>query len=111
MDKSSPYTLFTLPSQSPEVAADSIISRTIYNDDQFKAVLFTFAAGQELSEHTASMPAIIHILKGEGTLTLGKDSVEAREGTWARMEANLAHSVNAKTALMMLLLMLKKDKG
>lgn len=101
------YTLFNLPSQLPQVESDSIVSRTIYNDDQLKAVLFTFAAGQELSEHTASMPAIIHILKGEGTLTLGKDSVEAREGTWARMEANLAHSVNAKTALVMLLLMLK----
>ena len=108
MDKSSPYTLFTLLSQLPEVTADSIVSRTIFNDDQLKAVLFTFAPGQELSEHTASMPAIIHILKGEGTLTLGKDTVEAREGTWARMEANLAHSVNAKTALVMLLLMLKR---
>jgi len=102
-----PYTLFNLPSQLPQVESDSIISRTIYNDDQVKAVLFTFAAGQELSEHTASMPAIIHILTGEGTLTLGKDSVEASEGTWARMEANLPHSVRAKTALVMLLLMLK----
>ncbi|MBI5082492.1 MAG: cupin, partial [Chloroflexi bacterium] len=56
-----PYTLFNLPSQLPTVESDSIVSRTIYNDDQVKAVLFTFAAGQELSEHTASMPAIIHI--------------------------------------------------
>ncbi|MEK9162682.1 MAG: cupin domain-containing protein [Chloroflexota bacterium] len=103
-----PYTLFNLPSQLPTVESDSIISRTIYNDEQLKAVLFTFAAGQELSEHTASMPAIIHVLKGEGTLTLGKDTVEAHEGTWARMEANLPHSVNARTALVMLLLMLKK---
>ena len=108
---SSAYTLFNLPSQLPAVESDSIVSRTIYTDDQIKAVLFTFAAGQELSEHTASMPAIIHILKGEGTLTLGKDSVEAHEGTWAYMEANLPHSVNAKTPLVMLLLMLKKDKG
>ena len=108
MDKSFPYTHFNLPVQLPTIESDSIVSRTIYNDDQLKTVLFTFAAGQELSEHTASMPAIIHILKGEGTLTLGKDTVEAREGTWARMEANLPHSVNAKTALVMLLLMLKK---
>ncbi len=104
-----PYTLFNLPAQLPTtVESDSIVSRTIYNDDQLKAVLFTFAPGQELSEHTASMPAIIHILKGESTLTLGTDTVEAREGTWARMEANLSHSVHAKTALVMLLLMLKK---
>ena len=97
-----------LASQIPDIPSDSIISRTVYSDEAVKAVLFGFAAGQELSEHTASVPAIIHILKGEGTLTLGKDTVEAREGTWARMEANLPHSVNAKTALVMLLLMLKK---
>jgi quercetin dioxygenase-like cupin family protein len=106
-----PYTLFNLPVQLPTLESDSILSRTIYNDNQVKAVLFTFAAGQELSEHTASMPAIIHILKGEGSLTLGTDTVEAHEGTWARMEANLPHSVKAKTALAMLLLMLKKRIG
>ncbi len=108
MEKTLPYTLFNLPTQLPTVESDSIISRSIYTDEQVKAVLFTFAAGQELSEHTASVPAIIHILKGEGTLTLGADTVEAREGTWARMEANLPHSVKAQTALVMLLLMLKK---
>lgn len=102
-----PYTLFNLPVQLPTIESDSILSRTIYNNERVKAVLFTFAAGQELSEHTASMPAIIHILKGEGSLTLGTDTVEAHEGTWAHMEANLPHGVNAKTPLVMLLLMLK----
>ena len=48
-----PYTLFNLPVQLPTLESDSILSRTIYNDNQVKAVLFTFAAGQELSEHTA----------------------------------------------------------
>jgi quercetin dioxygenase-like cupin family protein len=94
--------------QLPDLSPDTIISRTLYNDERVKAVLFGFAAGQELSEHTASTPAVIHILRGEAKLTLGGDSMEAHEGTWAHMPAQLPHSVLAKTPVVMLLLLLKE---
>ena len=58
--------------QPPE---KGILSRTLYNDDRVKAVIFGFAQGEELSEHTASMPAILHFLQGEAKLTLGDDTV------------------------------------
>lgn len=96
-----------LASQIPDLQPDSIISRTFYTDDQFKAILFGFAQGQELSEHTASVPAILHFLEGEAQLTLGKDPFEAKPGTWVHMPANLPHSVYAKTPTKMLLIMLK----
>lgn len=73
-----------------------------------KAVIFGFGQGEELSEHTASMPAILHFIQGEATLTLGDDSVEAQQGTWIHMEPNLKHSVKTKTKVVMLLLLLKK---
>ena len=96
-----------LSGQLVDISPDSIISRTFYTDEQVKAVLFGFAAGQELSEHTASSPAVIHILKGEARLTLGADVHEAAEGAWAHMPAHLPHSVLAKTPVVMLLLLLK----
>lgn len=103
------YLLFNnLSLEIPDVPSDSIISRTIYSDDQVKAVLFRFAQGQELSEHTASVPAILHILEGEARLLLGSDSHEAGAGTWAHMQANLPHSIHAKTPTTMLLLMLRQ---
>jgi quercetin dioxygenase-like cupin family protein len=70
-------------------------------------VLFAFAPGQELSEHMASMPAIIHILQGEAVLVLNGDVVDARPGTWIYMPAQLRHSVLAKTQVVMLLELLK----
>ncbi len=91
----------------PDMPADSIISRTIYTDEHIKAVLFGFAAGQELSEHTASQPAILHILNGEANLTLGDDSLEARAGAWIHMPPLLRHSIYAKTPVVMLLLLIK----
>ncbi|MFQ5692058.1 MAG: cupin domain-containing protein [Nitrospinota bacterium] len=93
--------------QLPDPPADSIVSHTLFNDDSLKGVLFAFAAGQELSEHTASMAAVLHILKGEARLTLGEDSVEAGPGSWTHMPPQLPHSVVAKTPLVMLLLLLK----
>ena len=91
----------------PEIPPDSILSRTVYSDDQVKVVLFGFAQGQELSEHTASMPAIIHILEGEARILLGADSYEGCPQTWIHMPANLSHSVYAKSTLYMLLYLLK----
>ncbi len=101
-----PYTLIpSLNELLTEVPQDSILSRTFYSDDQVKAVLFSFAAGQELSEHTASVPAIIHILHGEAELTLGGDRIEGRAGTWIHMPPNLQHSITARTPLIILLTM------
>ena len=96
-----------LTNQIADTQPDTIISRTFYTDEQLKVILFGFAPGQELSEHTASVPAIIHIIEGEAQLTLGKDVYEARTGSWAHMPANLSHSVYAKTPTKMLLIMLR----
>ncbi|HIC90113.1 MAG TPA: cupin domain-containing protein [Anaerolineae bacterium] len=84
-----------------------MVSRTFYADDQVKAVLFGFAAGQELSEHTASQPAILYFVQGEAHLTLGDDSMEAKAGTWVHMPPQLPHSIVAKTPVVMLLLLIK----
>ncbi len=98
-----------LLAQLPEIPPDSIVSRTVYTANGFKAILFGFAAGQELSEHTASVPAVLHFLQGEADLTLGGDKMEARPGTWVHMPARMAHSVFARTPVVMLLLMLQAD--
>lgn len=84
---------------------DSILSRTIYQDASLKTILFGFQPGQELSEHTASVPAILHFIKGEARLVLGEDQHTAREGTWVRIPAKLKHSIHAETETLMLLTM------
>lgn len=96
-----------LPEQLPDIPADSIVSRTLYTDAQLKTVLFGFAAGEALSEHTAGTPAVIHILEGEGTLTIG-DAVHAvGPGTWVHLPARQVHSLVATTRVVMLLLLLR----
>jgi quercetin dioxygenase-like cupin family protein len=83
-----------------------ILSRTLFSDDRLKAVLFGFAQGEELSEHTASMPAVLYFLQGEARLTLGDDTVEARPGTWVHMPTGLRRNIRAKTPVVRLLLLM-----
>jgi quercetin dioxygenase-like cupin family protein len=91
----------------PEIPADSIVSRTLYTGDDVKAVLFGFAAGQELSEHTASQSATLVFIQGEADLTLGDEAQSAQAGTWVHMPPNLSHSIKAKTPVVMLLLLIR----
>ena len=91
----------------PEISADSIISRALYSDERLKVVLFGFAAGQELSEHTSAYPAVLHFLSGEASVMLGSESKLAGPGTWIHMPPRLPHRIEAQTPVVMLLLMLK----
>jgi quercetin dioxygenase-like cupin family protein len=106
-DATPAYTLIEdLEDLLSEISEDTIVSRSVYQDEQLKAILFGFAPGQELSEHTAARPAILHFLRGEAELTLGEETTAAGPGTWAHMAAHLPHSILAKTEVVMLLLML-----
>jgi quercetin dioxygenase-like cupin family protein len=87
--------------------ADGILSRTLFQDDRVKAVVFGFGAGQELSEHTAARPALLYFVQGQARLGLGDDTQEARPGTWVHMPPGLKHSIKAQTPLVMLLVLLK----
>ncbi len=87
-----------------------ILSRTLHNDDHAKIVLFEFAAGEELSEHTASMPAIMHFLSGQADVTLGAEAIDAADGTWVHMAPGLKHSIKANSPVKMLLTLIKTGK-
>ncbi len=86
--------------------AAGTLSRTLHQDDDVKVVVFGFAAGEELSEHTSSRPAIIQVLRGELALTLAGEPVTAREGAWIHMAAGLRHAVRARVPSVMLLTLL-----
>lgn len=89
------------------IPENGILSRTIQVDERSKVVLFVFAPGQELSAHTAPMPATIYIVSGEGTLRLGDESMEIAPGAFAYMPPKLEHAIKARTEVVMLLTMVK----
>jgi quercetin dioxygenase-like cupin family protein len=95
------------PVETPE---DGIVSRAIYSDDDVRVVHFSFATGQQLSDHTAAMPVTLEVVDGDATITLGDDVIEGRPGTWIHMPANTSHSVVATTPVVLLLTLLKRGR-
>jgi len=102
-----PYTYLEDIVQDTTPPEDGIVSRTVYADDHVKVVLFGFGPGQELSEHTASKPAILYFIDGEGSVGLGEEIHPVKAGSFVHMAAELEHSVHATTQLRMLLVLLK----
>jgi quercetin dioxygenase-like cupin family protein len=104
----SPYTLYPDLAAEAEIPVNGILSRTLYQDEHAKVILFGFAAGQELSAHTAPFKAAIHILEGSATVTLGSRTMDAAAGMWVMMEPKLEHGIKALTPVKALLTMLKQ---
>jgi quercetin dioxygenase-like cupin family protein len=91
------------------IPADSIVSRTLYSDPVVKVILFGFAPGQELSEHTSARRAMLHFLDGDAEVKLGDDTFPAKAGTFAYMPPHLPHSITARVETRMLLIQVGGD--
>ena len=101
------YSIILDPQTHQPIPENGILTRPVFEDESIRVVMFTFSAGQRLSEHTASTPAMLQFLGGDATVTLGPDQVNIGPGAWIRMDAGLAHSIVARTPLTMLLALIK----
>lgn len=99
------YLYFQDIADSVTIESDKIVTHALPTDDGSKIFVMGLDAGQNLSEHVAQHPASIQILKGEAELHLGGRTKMATAGSLAWMPANLPHSIEAKTQVVMLLTM------
>jgi len=86
-----------------------IHSQTLYDGPDLRLVLFAFAAGEELSEHTAARPAVVHVLDGAGDATVGGEPRALGPGSWFRMPARMAHSIRAQSPMKLALYLLPAE--
>ena len=84
-----------------------IASRILAKTSGGNLTLFAFDAGQGLTEHTSPFEALVMVLEGACTLTIGGSPVRATPGTVVRMPADVPHAVDAIEATRLLLVMLR----
>ncbi|MBI3159512.1 MAG: cupin domain-containing protein [Chloroflexi bacterium] len=96
-----------LAAHALEIPPAGVISQTLANTDAFKATLFGFDAGQELTEHSTPQHALLQFLSGEFELTLAGEKITARTGDWLHMPPDLPHALVAKNKGKFLLVVLK----
>lgn len=90
-----------------EYAADSIVSKTIIDKAVGTLTLFAFDKGQKLSEHTVPYDALVQLVDGKASLTIGGRNVDVSAGEVVIMPANVPHSVTANERFKMLLTMIR----
>jgi quercetin dioxygenase-like cupin family protein len=92
-----------------QFAANGIVSRTLLRTATGRVVLFGFAEGQELTEHTSTQHALVQILSGECEFFLAGKPHQLKAGDFLHMPPSLPHSLRAKTQFSMLLTMFKPE--
>lgn len=88
----------------------SVVSRTLLQDESGTLTVFSFDAGQALSEHTVPFNAFVQILDGEAEITIGGTPVTVAAGEIVLMPGGISHRVRALKRFKMLLTLFK-SKG
>ena len=91
-------------------AEHGIASRVLAKKGTNNVTLFAFEKGQGLTEHTSPFDALVVVIEGAMTLTIGGKPVKAAAGTITRMPATVPHAVDADERARMLLVMLRDPK-
>lgn len=92
----------SLPAETRFVP-EGIVSRTLLRAPGLRLVLFGFAAGQELSEHTAPFQALVQALSGQAEFRVNGETHRLGPGDLLSMPPHAPHSLRALTEFSMLL--------
>ena len=90
-----------------EYAADSVVSKTLLDKPAGTLTLFSFDAGQGLSEHTAPYDAVVQVVDGRAVVTIDGQDHTVETGQMIMMPANVPHSLRANERFKMLLTMIR----
>jgi len=90
-----------------QYASNGIVSRTLLRAPNARVVLFGFAEGQELTEHTSTQTAMVQVLSGECDFSLSGQVHKLKAGDFLYMPANAPHALKATTQFSMLLTLVK----
>lgn len=85
----------------------SVVSRTLIDRKIGTITLFSFDAGQGLSEHTAPYDAFVQIVDGTAEVTIAGVPQNVAAGEFIIMPANIPHSLKAVERFKMMLVMIR----
>ena len=93
--------------ESIAYAEGSVVSKTIIKKPTGTITLFSFDAGEGLSEHSSPHEALVQVLEGSVEITIGGEPSVVAEGECLILPANVPHALKAVERFKMLLTMIK----
>lgn len=89
-----------------QVSSSGIVSRTVVQTPELRAVLFAFDAGQELTSHTSRRRALVQVLTGACDFFYAGDWHRLEPGALLHMPPGHPHAVRASQGPFTMLLTL-----
>lgn len=94
-------------SNAINVQDKSIVSRQIIKKPNGNVTLFAFDKDESLTEHTSPYEALVQIVEGRMTITIGGNPYNVEEGELILLPPNIPHGLVALEKTKMLLIMIK----
>jgi quercetin dioxygenase-like cupin family protein len=85
----------------------AVVSREVVRGEKGTVTVFSFDAGQGLSEHTAPFDATVFVLDGEAEVVIAGKPLRLGTGDIVIMPANVPHALNAVQRFKMMLIMIR----
>jgi len=85
----------------------SVVSKTLIDKKIGTVTLFSFGAGQGLSEHTVPFDAFVQVVDGEAEVVINGETQTVAVGQMIIMPANIPHELKAVKRFKMLLVMIR----
>jgi quercetin dioxygenase-like cupin family protein len=85
----------------------SVVSKTLIDKKIGTVTMFSFGAGQGLSEHTAPFDAFVQVVDGEAEVLINGQPQIVSAGQIIIMSANIPHELKAVKPFKMLLVMIR----
>jgi quercetin dioxygenase-like cupin family protein len=85
----------------------AVVSKTLIDKNVGTVTMFSFGAGQGLSEHTVPYDAFVQIVDGEAEVTIAGQAHTVTAGQIIIMPANVPHELKAVKQFKMLLIMIR----
>ena len=92
------------------VQAGAVVSKVIHRDAEVDVTVFAFDAGEGLTQHTVSGPAIVQVLTGRLQFTAEGEDLNAVPRTWIYMSRGAQHAIVAVEPTVMLLTLLRPER-
>lgn len=85
----------------------SVVSKTLIDKKIGTLTMFSFGAGQGLSEHTAPFDAVVQVVDGDAEVVINGEAQTVHAGQMIIMPANIPHELKAVKPFKMLLTMIR----
>lgn len=96
------HELFELADQV-EYVSDTVVSKTLVQNDAVSITLFAFGKGEEIATHNSMGDALVNCLAGEGQITIDGTPYELKPGRAIVIPAGAPHSLWANDNFKMML--------